>query len=155
MIPHTSRSSSRMKRSVRFNLDLNITCKYQASPPGACWYSNEQVRSFFISTVRTASAHRQLVAALRSMQRRDNQHTFLTEVLRLHGQQDILHIHGIEHLVASDSMRMYIVSAPIRLRTQLTVWPSSDRIYLLILLESYEAGINASSKRSTSPARMA
>ena len=112
--PHhqsSSSSESRLRRSVRFNLDLNTICEKKgaeySSNADAHWYTNEQVRFMRNSTLRNAVAYRQLVATLRKIQGRANQYAFLSGVL---GENDVICIHGIENLVSSVSVRRNLVS---------------------------------------------
>ena len=105
--------SSRSRRSVKFNLDKNSICKYDSAYSSSKdWYSSAQILSFYEGTARTAMACRKILMTLRKLQERSKQHDFLAGALRLqHQEDDVLCIHGIEHLVVSDSLRMCLVSA--------------------------------------------
>jgi len=108
-------SSPRSRRSVRFNLEQNTTCKKKKHGHGAeysqdadaYWYTNEKVQSMLMSTVRNAAAYRQLIVRLRSIHGRANQHRFVAGLLGEHG---VICIQGIEHLVSSVSIRRNLVS---------------------------------------------
>ncbi len=104
--PH-QRSSSQGRRSVRFNLDNNTTCKYEAEYSfDAYWYNDAEVRSMLVSTARNAAAYRQLIVALRSIRERADQRRFLVGIFQ---EQDVC-TQGIEHLVSSVSLRRRLVS---------------------------------------------
>eukprot|EP00984_Skeletonema_dohrnii_P033177 scaffold28849_cov78-Skeletonema_dohrnii-CCMP3373.AAC.1 len=104
-------SSSRSRRSVRFNLEQNTTCKKHGAEysqdADAYWYTNETVQSMLMSTVRNAAAYRQLIVRVRSIHGRANQHRFVAGLL---GEHDVICIQGIEHLVSSVSIRRNLVS---------------------------------------------
>ncbi|KAK1740403.1 hypothetical protein QTG54_008498 [Skeletonema marinoi] len=105
-------SSPRSRRSVRFNLEQNTTCKSKkhgaeySQDAEAYWYTNEKVQSMLMSTVRNAAAYRQLIVRLRSIHGRANQHRFVAGLLGEHG---VICIQGIEHLVSSVSIRRNLI----------------------------------------------
>mmetsp|Transcript_10360 Transcript_10360/g.15672 ORF Transcript_10360/g.15672 Transcript_10360/m.15672 type:complete len:136 (-) Transcript_10360:285-692(-) len=112
----SSSSQSRLRRSVRFNLDQNTICEKKgaeySSDADAHWHTNEQVRSMRNSTLLNAMAYRQLVATLRKIQGQANQYGFLSGLL---GENDVICIHGIENLVSSVPVRRNLVSTKQRL----------------------------------------
>jgi hypothetical protein len=104
--PH-HRSSSKGRQSVRFNLDNNTICKYEAEySVDAYWYNDAEVRSMLVSTARNAAAYRQLIVALRSIRERADQRRVLVGIFQ---EQDVC-TQGIEHLVSSVSLRRRLVS---------------------------------------------
>ena len=104
--PH-HRSSSKGRQSVRFNLDNNTICKYEAEySVDAYWYNDAEVRSMLVSTARNAAAYRQLIVALRSIREPADQRRFLVGIFQ---EQDVC-TQGIDNLVSSVSLRRRLVS---------------------------------------------